>query len=193
MRKLCLTAIAISILGWASCNNDKKPDPFAGVKLTGQVYMFAPEFDTVTGAAVGQCDCCAGNVYFLTDSTFMSMDYCLATTSFSRGKYAIKDGNLILFFDGQSVTEEIPEVYSNVDSAVADSTTADTTKKVAEPQYTTNLHVDLPLADTYKAERFKDKIIFKSQGVYGARDNNLVFEKEIAELKKGQAWRMLKL
>jgi hypothetical protein len=64
--------------------------------MTGQLYFFAPELDTLKCQATGACDCCASHLLFLTDSEFVAVDYCLYDDCYYKGKYRI-EGDKIAF------------------------------------------------------------------------------------------------
>ena len=74
--------------------------------LSGQVYFYAPEIDSLTCEAIGACDCCSGNLIFLNDSDFISMDYCESSTSYTRGTYHFLNNNLLTITDSISVVSE---------------------------------------------------------------------------------------
>lgn len=74
--------------------------------LAGQVYFYAPELDTTTCKATGACDCCSGNILFLTDSIFLGIDICEANTNYSKGHYHFDNDFLVLTTDSLQVDEE---------------------------------------------------------------------------------------
>jgi hypothetical protein len=90
--------IVFATIGLVSCNSkpttETKIQPT--LKMTGQLYFFAPEMDTLKCQATGACDCCASHLLFLTDSEFVAVDYCLYDDCYYKGKYRI-DGNKIAF------------------------------------------------------------------------------------------------
>ncbi|UMY64369.1 MULTISPECIES: hypothetical protein [unclassified Flavobacterium] len=79
---------------------DTKP---AKLDVAGQVYFYAPELDKKTCEAYGECDCCSGNILFLDERTFLTIDICESDVSYYKGTYKIVDGNLLLSYAGVRV------------------------------------------------------------------------------------------
>lgn len=73
------------------------------LNVSGQVYFYAPEFDKNRCEAYGECDCCSGNILFLDERTFLTIDICESDVWYYKGKYKIVDGNVLLFYDGVMV------------------------------------------------------------------------------------------
>jgi hypothetical protein len=79
----------------------EKTEPI--LNLSGQVYFYAPELDTNTCEAYGQCDCCTGNFLFIDESNFIIIDVCESDNWYYKGKYKIANGCVILNYDSLMV------------------------------------------------------------------------------------------
>lgn len=75
-----------------------------------------------------ECDCCAGDLILNSDSTFYSIDYCMADQSVSYGTYSKSADNLTLFFSGICVSK-VYNWENEVDSSVVDYFINDTVYK----------------------------------------------------------------
>lgn len=75
--------------------------------IIGQLYIFAPELDSATCEATGNCDCCSSNLLFLDDSIFVAVDYCLDIDTYYKGKYKIKDSTISFISNSLRVDKEV--------------------------------------------------------------------------------------
>jgi hypothetical protein len=76
------------------------------ISLSGQLYFYAPELDTVSCTSTGACDCCSGEILFLNDSSFVLVDHCVLDADYSKGKYRFVDNNLILTSDSICISKQ---------------------------------------------------------------------------------------
>ncbi len=75
-----------------------------------------------------ECDCCASDLIFNSDSTFYFLDYCMSDTSLRKGTYNIENTRILLNFDETCVKKEYN--YENeIDTTAIDFIT---TEKVVE-------------------------------------------------------------
>lgn len=68
----------------------ESPKRFKYEKLpsfAGTSYFFAPEFDSISNCAIGFCDCCSWNIYFIDSANFLMEDYCIDGDSYCYGSY----------------------------------------------------------------------------------------------------------
>jgi hypothetical protein len=94
-----------------SCNErttDKPVKTITEVKhsmlnLSEQVYFYAPELNTNTCEAFGECDCCSGRFLFLNDNDFLTIDVCESDDWYYKGKYKIVNDNVVLTYDSLMV------------------------------------------------------------------------------------------
>lgn len=105
------------------------------ISLARQLYFYAPELDTVTCEATGACDCCSGQILFLNDSEFVSIDYCESDADYCKGKYHLANNNLVLTTDSICISrrynwEKETDTSGNVlfDYFVTDTLIAKTTQ-----------------------------------------------------------------
>lgn len=80
-------------------------DPVAVPSLAGQVYQYAPGFDTDSCQAYGECDCCSGIYLFINDKDFLQVDYCESDVCYARGTYEVSRGEVQLNYDGHLVNK----------------------------------------------------------------------------------------
>ncbi len=165
--------------GLLACNSNKQPQGHAQTSLAGTVYLFAPEFDSTTGAATGACDCCSGNAVFLTDSTFVMIDYCEADYSYTKGKYYITGDELQMDFDTIAVQKN--NTYADEEKPDSPAVYTFITQRIS---YATNI---------YKIKRFKGKPTFAGENEYGCIDTGINKQGIIAEMKEENTWQKLGL
>lgn len=105
------TLFLLLVVGLFSCTEritDKPVQTIAEeepstLNLSGQVYFYAPELDTTTCEAFGECDCCSGSFLFLNDRDFLTMNVCEADDWYCKGTYKIVNGNVVLTYDSLMV------------------------------------------------------------------------------------------
>lgn len=83
-------------------------------KLTSDFFFIGPELDSVNVDIVAECDCCASDLAFLNDSSFVYLSLCLGGDSYVKGNYLVFGNLLILHTDEEVVTSEDPML--NIDS-----------------------------------------------------------------------------
>lgn len=72
-----------------------------------------------------ECDCCAGDLIFSSDSTFYSIDYCMSDQSVSEGTYKFSGNILTLNYSGICVSE-VYNWENEMDTAAVDYFIKDT-------------------------------------------------------------------
>jgi hypothetical protein len=152
--------------------------------LSGQVYLYAPEIDSLTCEATGACDCCSGNLIFLNDSAFISMDYCESSTSYSKGTYQFLNGNLVITTDSISISKEYNPAKE-----------ADTTGKVW-PDYIVTDTTLAPYKQTLKRISCKKNICFlmsDEETYYVTPDRKSSLTDLIKNLQDDNIWEKLKI
>ncbi len=89
--------------------------------VVGKLYFLAPELDSAKCQAIGACDCCAGNLLFLTDTTFVAADYCMYDDCYYKGTYVVI-GNEILFQSDSLRVDKVTNEETERDTIKFDST-----------------------------------------------------------------------
>jgi hypothetical protein len=139
--------------------------------LAGQMYFFAPEYDSTHFVATGQCDCCSANAIFLDDSVCLYIDYCDEGCSYIRGIYHLQNGQLDIRFDSLTVDE----IYNGT---ITGDSTGSTPPEV---NYSTSATLNNKL--TYKKQVYKGRILFTAPKEFGAVDTT---ESPIEKMKEIQ-------
>jgi len=83
-----------------------------GQTFSRQVYFIAEDFSEDTCDVSAACDCCAGEIYFLSDNKFCLVSLCLSGDSYFTGTYSTKSNKLILTFDKEYVVEVMDDNYN---------------------------------------------------------------------------------
>jgi hypothetical protein len=83
-----------------------------GQKFTGQVFLLTEDFSEDKCEVIAQCDCCATDLFFLSDKDFAMVDRCLYNDSYYKGTYLIT-GNVLTLTFNQRVVNEIVEKQTN--------------------------------------------------------------------------------
>ncbi|MDQ3276724.1 MAG: hypothetical protein M3Q06_00245 [Bacteroidota bacterium] len=102
MRNLiCLFVFCI-----VGCANDgqvgKKPYA-AKVALADKVYFFGPAVDSTSTDVLAECDCCASEILFEKDSSFIAAFYCLEENTYAKGTFSVIADKLILTYAPEDV------------------------------------------------------------------------------------------
>lgn len=87
-----------------------------GFVLTGLTYSVGPQFDSTSCIAYGECDCCMSDYAFLTDTTFVAVDYCLEGNGYYNGTYRIESNRIVFKLNGNCVSKDFPELGVEADS-----------------------------------------------------------------------------
>jgi hypothetical protein len=85
-----------------------------GQSFSGQAFILSKEFLENKCEVYAPCDCCATNLFFLTDKEFGMVNRCMYYDSYYKGTYSIKDSKLTLTFKQKVVSEIMDEVSSKV-------------------------------------------------------------------------------
>ena len=125
--------------------------------LAGQLYFFAPEYDSVNFVATGECDCCSANTLFVDDSVFLYVDYCDEGCTYLKGNYHVQNNELSLNFD--SLTVEKSYAGSDVKDSAGNL-----------PQDTYNAEFNNYKKQVYKKQDYKGRTVFTGPHKFGAID-----------------------
>lgn len=79
---------------------------FEKTDLSGEVFFIGPEIDSVKAEIVADCDCCASDLAFINDSSFIFIARCLEGDIFVKGTYLTFGEHLILRTSGKVVESE---------------------------------------------------------------------------------------
>jgi len=157
-------SLILCLFIFSSCNHKDstipKQDSLArnnNQSLAGQLYLFAPEYDSTNFVATGACDCCSANTVFLDDSIFLYISYCDDGCSYVRGIYHVRDSTLSMNFDSLIVEKSYP--YQVDDSGKYVST---------DVKFSTMMNKSASL--NYKKLDYKGRIVFRGENEYGAID-----------------------
>lgn len=107
-----LTFLLCAFLLACSKPSDKKtevsfPSPqFERTDLSGEVFFIGPDIDSVHAEIVADCDCCASDLAFINDSSFIFIARCLEGDIYVKGNYLVFGEHLILKTAGETVTSE---------------------------------------------------------------------------------------
>lgn len=149
--------------------------------LAGKIFLFAPELDSKTCTVTGACDCCSSNILFLSDSSFLMIDYCEANYSYSKGIYYMDNSSLRLRLDKLSVNKD----YNwEKETDTTGSVTAEYFYKVE------NLK---PTSIIYQRQDCNGSIIFKNKSEFGAIDKERTFNFELKAIKDEGIWTKIKM
>jgi hypothetical protein len=85
-----------------------------GQTLSGQVFLLSEQFDENKCEVVALCDCCATDLFFLTDKDFAMINRCLYNDTYYKGTYNISKGKLTLIFKQKSVQELVDEQTNKI-------------------------------------------------------------------------------
>lgn len=115
MRVQKLFYLIICGISLTACNKGKPlpvPEitvPFANdhsIDLSGSVFFIGPELDSVNMEIIAACDCCASDLAFLNDSSFVYIERCMGGDVYVKGNYLIFGNILILHTDNKIVSSE---------------------------------------------------------------------------------------
>ena len=161
---LCLMLVAAGIFSSSCTNHDAaipKQDSLAkttNASLAGQLFFFAPEYDSTHFVATGACDCCSANTVFLDDSVFLYVDYCDEGCSYVKGIYHIRNDKLEMKFDSLTVEK----TYSGaVGSDSIKNGLTDDTYSISASRFS-NL--------SFSKTDYKGRILFTAHHQFGALD-----------------------
>lgn len=180
---LCLCG---GLLFFGACDSAVKQDlkhknRMAIGSLSGQVYAFLPELDTVQCKVSGGCDCCATTFLFLNSTQFVCISYCVPDRQFNKGNYKIQEDRVLLHFDSVRVSQ----AYNT--AIYADS--------AAKPEYFIEKEhsdtITLALQSFYCEEKLGFKMRADQETFYGMRDEARSLAQHINLLKTEGVWSVL--
>ena len=97
-----------------------KPDLIEYEDLFGKVFDSGSPLDASGNCSFKyECDCCAGNFLFNSDTTFYEFNYCIGDTTVYYGSYEIKGDQLIFFYSGTSFDRSYNWEYEDDSTQVA--------------------------------------------------------------------------
>lgn len=105
----------VSIILLAGCSGKKNvtipvivPELLAerNTDFSGKLFFIGPDLDSVHGEVVAECDCCASDLAFMSDSTFLYVELCLGGDVYIKGKYRVFGNLLILQTDEKVLSSE---------------------------------------------------------------------------------------
>jgi hypothetical protein len=146
------------------------------LSLAGQLYFFAPEYDSTHFVATGACDCCSANTVFLDDSVFLYIDYCDEGCSYIRGVYHMRNGELDMDFDSLAVEKSYaePDVKDSTGNMSPDLTYQTIASK------NNNL--------IYKKQEYKGRTVFTAKNNFGAIDTGETASEMMQRVKAEGIW-----
>ncbi|MDF3026226.1 MAG: hypothetical protein K0S23_533 [Fluviicola sp.] len=109
---ICVFICGISLV---SCNKGKPlPVPEmttsfvknSDTNLSGSVFFIGPELDSVNMEIIAACDCCASDLAFPNDSSFLYVERCMGGDVYVKGNYLIFGNVLFLHTDNKIVSSE---------------------------------------------------------------------------------------
>jgi hypothetical protein len=185
--------IAIIIfLGFDGChfsdtnNNQSASDNLNNLPplaMSGQLYYFAPELDSIKGQAIGYCDCCSSHLLFLNDTEFVAVGYCIGSDTYYKGTYKVNDNTISFQCDSLRVDKE-----TNWEAE------SDTTNKDIPAFFVNTRNYKM---STFRWTRFefKGKTCFYTDSKESpyATPNNEVKSRFIKETKQDSVWDKLEI
>jgi|GEM_PF-2267317 len=78
----------------------------AKIDLSGAVFFLGPEIDHEQREIIADCDCCASDLAFLNDSSFIYVERCMGGDGYVKGFYFAFNGRVFLHIDGNTVSSE---------------------------------------------------------------------------------------
>ena len=149
--------------------------------LAGQIFLFAPELDSINVKATGACDCCSSSVLFISDTTFVDLGYCESSTVYSKGSYSLDNEKLVLTYKDLVVNKDY-NWKKETDTL---------NKNLVDYFYKTENITNQ--TKTYTRQNVVNKMVFKDTIEYGTIDNERSLNEEIRKMKTENIWSMLKM
>lgn len=123
-----LGAFTISCSGSSSKQKETisiPPIQFETTDLSGEVFFIGPEVDSINARIVADCDCCASDLAFINDSSFIFILRCLGGDTYIKGDYLTFGDQLILRTDGEVVSSEVEFSLSDIEIPMKYETSKD--------------------------------------------------------------------
>ena len=144
-------------------------------KLSNSTFFIGPELDSTKAEIIAACDCCASNLAFVGDSSFLYEEMCLGGDSYIKGDYILLGDILIIRTNKELVSEEYEVGSMEEDFPIRYEVVQQ------EPRYL-----------SYKVSNLKGKqvIVYSKDDYteYGIRDSGSV-KKFLEELRKEKVLR----
>jgi hypothetical protein len=109
------------IIGCSDSSHDQKKANQPKVELADKTFFFGPTLDSTNIEILAECDCCASEILFNKDSSFIAAFYCLEGDSFTKGKFGVTDEKLTLTFAPLEVTK-LNDLEADYDSTTYQKT-----------------------------------------------------------------------
>lgn len=78
-------------------------------EVSGFVFFIGPELDSTDVDIIADCDCCASELAFINDSSFLYEELCLGGNAYAKGDYIVF-GDLLILRTNQEVLSEEYEI-----------------------------------------------------------------------------------
>ena len=133
--------VTFILLVWclASCQKNHKTEKAnhiitaakpAKIQFADKLFFIGPGLDSTSGYIDAGCDCCASDIAFFADSSFVYAVYCLEGNDYLKGNYSVRQNQVILKIDSLLVSSSFPVGIDEVDSTgVSNAITTYSVKK----------------------------------------------------------------
>lgn len=148
--------------------------------FSGERYFVGPTFDSSKVVIVADCDCCASDLGFINDSTFVLVSYCIDGDSYFSGTYCVFNDCLLMRFGNKSVSST-----REISSVIGDSVDH------AELYYET--HNETPHYLAVKITTLKGKTVLNIVDEFAVKNEHLPLEELTDQIKSEDVWRKLGL
>jgi len=182
------------IIGLYSCNTKShqmtsEENSVSIIKnLAGQVYFFAPEFDSTTCEVSAACDCCTEDILFLNNSNFIHISYCLSEEQVFKGTYKIDNDKVYLKYDSLNIHIEYNWIHIEYNQDMKIDTI-----ESAEKEYIINLQKTNFDNIILTAFTCNGQVFFKTDYDYGLLNKENSIDTYIQRLKDLDIWDKLNL
>ena len=109
------------MIGCSDSIHDQEKANQPKVDLADKTFFFGPTLDSTKTEILAECDCCASEILFSKDSSFIAAFYCLEGDSFAKGKFGVTNNKLILSFAPLEVTK-LNDMEADYDSTTYQKT-----------------------------------------------------------------------
>ena len=155
------------------------------IDLANKVYFIGPVIDSVSSKIQAECDCCASDLLFFGDSTFVLISYCEGSDTYSKGAYSVRVNKLLLYYDPLRVTKS-DDFESETD-----------TSKVMKAYTSYEISRSPSIVPIVQISFLKSKpflsLKYKEGTDYGMENDSISFQKFVKNLKSDSVWIKLNL
>ncbi len=142
--------------------------------LAGQMYFFAPGYDSTHFVATSNCDCCSANALFLDDSVCLYIDYCDEGCSYVRGIYHLQNGQLEMNFDSLVLEETYPETKDS--------------SGLKPPEISYDFSSERSKKLKFKKQEYKGRTVFTASNEFGTVDTTISTTEKMKEVQAKGVW-----